>query len=102
MRRFPVVQQNRPRFVAVTDAVLSRPAMEVAADLSFAVLAECPEHRGRGEHLPRLKAILRSKRIDSPQRAQMVGWIDFESELKAARPFQRRAVNRAAFFIGLL
>ena len=96
----PVIEQDRSGLVAVADAVAERPAMEIAADSTFAVVAPGPEHGRRGEGPAGLEAILGGRRIYAAQGAQAVFPVHFEGKLEAAGPGEGAAEHLAGILLG--
>src|SRR2546423_1692641 len=48
---FPIVEQDRPGFRSIAQAMMPGPSMEVAADFTFTAVAPRPEHGRCGKEL---------------------------------------------------
>src|ERR1019366_3355226 len=69
---FPVIEQDGTEFGGIANAVETSPAVEITADLAFALVAPGPEHCRRGKGPSGLEVILRCEGIDATKRAQPV------------------------------
>ena len=93
---FPAVEQRGDGLVAVVDAVVARPVVEVARGAARAAERVGVDHFGRGERLARAEPVLRGVGVGAGQDGQHVEFVDLEVEAEVAAPGQRSGDDFAA------
>ena len=93
---FPAVEQRGDDLVAVVDAVVARPVVEVARGAARAAERVGVDHFGRGERLARAEPVLRGVGVGAGQDGQHVEFVDLEVEAEISAPGQRSGDDFAA------
>lgn len=85
----PAVEQRGNDLVAVVDAVVARPVVEVARGAARAAERVGVDHFGCGERLARAELVVRGVGVRAGHDGQHVEFVDLEVEAEVAAPGQR-------------
>src|SRR6266700_4007892 len=88
----PIVEQHRPGCMALPEAKLPCPGVQLAAHRAYPSIAPDPDHGGCSKRFLRFQIIGGGKRVHAAERSNPLAVV-VEAALKAARPGQGTAQN---------